>query len=240
MGSALAPIHAVCIQLPLRRHSAGYASQAREMRDFNCAPSRSLTIVLPTCSQILLLSCHSDTYLHRNHSDMSIPTPITIKTEPETAPITVKAEPGTIPITVKAEPGTIPPIINAGPVAEAVASSSTPRRKVSLSQVPRPVHHTNYQSSRVSQASQKVLEENDIYAVEKIIARSLHEGLGPDGRYEHQYLVRWEGYGPGDDTWEMSSNILQGSAEIVKAYESKGESRTPSFLYPNLALLRGG
>jgi len=76
--------------------------------------------------------------------------------------------------------------------------------------------------------------------VEKIIARSLHKGLGPDGRYEHQYLVRWEGYGPGDDTWEMSSNILQGSAEIVKAYESKGEFGILSFLYPNFALLRGG
>jgi hypothetical protein len=67
------------------------------------------------------------------------------------------------------------------------------------------------------------MQVSNVYAVERIIAKSLRKGYGPNG-YEHQYLVRWAGYGPKDDTWEMCSNLLEGSEELVKEYEARGES----------------
>jgi hypothetical protein len=81
------------------------------------------------------------------------------------------------------------------------------------------------------------MQTSDVYAVERIIAKSLRKGYGPNG-YEYQYLVRWAGYGPKDDTWEMYSNVLEGAEELVEEYEARGESYSASLVH--LSKLRRG
>ncbi|OCF33029.1 hypothetical protein I316_05367 [Kwoniella heveanensis BCC8398] len=60
-----------------------------------------------------------------------------------------------------------------------------------------------------------------IFAISRILARSLDTGYFPDGGREHQYLVRWEGYGPDDDTWERRSNLMDGAGEMVEAFDRR-------------------
>lgn len=55
------------------------------------------------------------------------------------------------------------------------------------------------------------------------MARSLYRGWGPNGLLEYQYLIRWEGYGPEDDTWEMRSTLMDGSASLVTEFDALGE-----------------
>ena len=59
---------------------------------------------------------------------------------------------------------------------------------------------------------------HDVYIVERLIDRRMLPGAS-----EPDYLVRWKGYGPQDDTWEPSTNVL--SAELLKEYEGgKGDA----------------
>ena len=50
----------------------------------------------------------------------------------------------------------------------------------------------------------------------------MYRGYSPTGEYEYQYLIRWEGYGPDDDTWEMRSALLDGANELVTEFDSQG------------------
>ncbi|ORY32823.1 hypothetical protein BCR39DRAFT_521844 [Naematelia encephala] len=63
--------------------------------------------------------------------------------------------------------------------------------------------------------------ESGIYVVDSIIARSIEQVFGDNGVEEYQYLVRWEGYGPKEDTWEMESNLVLGAADIVRRFQSQ-------------------
>ena len=49
--------------------------------------------------------------------------------------------------------------------------------------------------------------------------------VGPSTDLRRQYLIRWEGYGPEDDTWELRCDVLAGSRDLIELYESQGESR---------------
>jgi hypothetical protein len=50
----------------------------------------------------------------------------------------------------------------------------------------------------------------EVYEVEKLIDRRIQRG-------STQYLVRWSGFGPEDDTWEAKSNILDTS--LIRDFE---------------------
>jgi hypothetical protein len=74
------------------------------------------------------------------------------------------------------------------------------------------------------QPVRKSERSQDVYVVGAILARSLVKMHGPDGAYEYRYLVRWEGYGPEDDTWEIRSNLMEGAARLVEAFDVGSES----------------
>jgi len=59
-----------------------------------------------------------------------------------------------------------------------------------------------------------------IFVVEKLLARSLKQQYSPRGIKEYHYLVRWEGYGPEEDTWEPKSELVRGAADALQDYES--------------------
>jgi hypothetical protein len=71
------------------------------------------------------------------------------------------------------------------------------------------------------------------YTVGGIIARSLFPGYGPDGRKEYQYLVRWAGYGPADDTWEMETSLRESVDTLIRAFDRSRKSYpcSPAYSY---------
>ncbi|WVQ99599.1 hypothetical protein IAU59_006735 [Kwoniella sp. CBS 9459] len=113
------------------------------------------------------------------------------------------------------------------------SSSSSPARRsprtsikrMSLLPFKRPQPNTQSEPEPNPEAessnNRKTKTSSKIFVVGKILARSLHTGYFPDGKREHQYLVRWEGYGPADDTWERRSNLLRGAGEMVKAFDQR-------------------
>ncbi|OCF60713.1 hypothetical protein L486_00351 [Kwoniella mangroviensis CBS 10435] len=88
------------------------------------------------------------------------------------------------------------------------STSSTPRRNASRSSAKRK-RNTDYRN------------DSSVYIVSDILARSFEKSLGPNRQMENQYLVRWEGYGPKDDTWEYRSNLMGGASAVVKEFESR-------------------
>lgn len=75
------------------------------------------------------------------------------------------------------------------------------------------------------------VEDNDLhYEVETILHSRLY------GRSKRaQFLIRWKGYGPEDDTWEFMEN-LEGSTEILRNFQqnhpnkpSESEERIHAF-----------
>lgn len=67
--------------------------------------------------------------------------------------------------------------------------------------------------------------DEGLFVVERILARGpLYDRSGEecgDG-----FLVRWEGYGPEDDTWEPRSGLEEGSAEMIRLFESERQSKS--------------
>ncbi|ODN82027.1 hypothetical protein L202_02353 [Cryptococcus amylolentus CBS 6039] len=62
--------------------------------------------------------------------------------------------------------------------------------------------------------------DDSVYAVAQILARSLNKWRNPDTKqFELRYLVRWEGYGPADDTWEPISSLMEGSQSLIDEFE---------------------
>ena len=80
-----------------------------------------------------------------------------------------------------------------------------------------PVFHVSclepYQGSARAPQGQpaQLVEGEEEWVVEKILAE---RGSGRD----KQYLVRWEGYPPAEDTWEPKAN-LDNAKEALEAYE---------------------
>lgn len=62
-----------------------------------------------------------------------------------------------------------------------------------------------------------------MFVVGAIVAKSMFKAVGPWGN-EYQYLVRWAGYGPKDDTWEWCSNVAQNAGEMLKRFDKEGTS----------------
>lgn len=62
-----------------------------------------------------------------------------------------------------------------------------------------------------------VTQAQDEYEVETVLdMRKLRRGR----RLKTEYLVRWAGYGPEDDTWEPSEGLKE-AKEAVKLYHEK-------------------
>ncbi|WVN88382.1 uncharacterized protein L203_103588 [Cryptococcus depauperatus CBS 7841] len=71
--------------------------------------------------------------------------------------------------------------------------------------------------------AQPPVESNadSVYEVKQILARSLGKWQNPEtGKKEYRYLVRWEHYGPEDDTWEGEGILREGSQELLDAFQS--------------------
>ena len=66
------------------------------------------------------------------------------------------------------------------------------------------------------------VDDDDVYIVERILARSIEKTKLPSGRAEYLYLVRWEGYAPRDDTWEPESVVLDGAEDLVRRFNARG------------------
>ncbi|KAL1495916.1 hypothetical protein AB1Y20_014558 [Prymnesium parvum] len=73
-------------------------------------------------------------------------------------------------------------------------------------------HPTRTPQNPFEQADQRQDPDDEVtYKVEKVKSMRFLKGV-------RQYLVAWEGYGEGDDTWEPMANLVGCAAEI-KAYE---------------------
>ena len=63
-----------------------------------------------------------------------------------------------------------------------------------------------------------VIDGEDEYEVEKLLQkRSIRRGRG----WSTQYLVRWLGYGPEDDTWETESELRRNASEMIDTFEAR-------------------
>ena len=98
-------------------------------------------------------------------------------------------------------------------------------------------------ASSSSSSQSTPVEDLGEYTIEAIIARSLYTGYGPDGVKDYQYLVRWAGYGPADDTWEMASSLRETAGEMIDAFDAERMSIShPSYLlstqtFPRIRIL---
>jgi hypothetical protein len=80
-------------------------------------------------------------------------------------------------------------------------------------------------------------DDVEVYVIGGIVAKSLAKGMGPWG-LEHQYLIRWEGYEPKDDTWEWNSNVAQNAKEILDEFDKKGRPLKFNEFVPRMLMSR--
>lgn len=66
-----------------------------------------------------------------------------------------------------------------------------------------------------------LMSSDEIFFVQAILAKSLDRA--PHRTLESHYLVRWEGFGPSEDTWEPRSSLLVGASESVLEFDRISE-----------------
>jgi hypothetical protein len=80
-----------------------------------------------------------------------------------------------------------------------------------------PVFHSSQLKPAVGQPRQRqpilLADDSEEFEVEKLLDRRVVRG-------KEQFLVRWRGYGPFDDTWEPREN-LSNAPEALKAFERR-------------------
>ena len=72
-----------------------------------------------------------------------------------------------------------------------------------------------WELEKVTWYTQPGPESGDEYIPEKIWRSAKVAG-------KEYFLVRWEGYGPEDDTWELAADFESQAPEVVKVFRDKG------------------
>ena len=69
-----------------------------------------------------------------------------------------------------------------------------------------------------------ITEEGEKYLIDRIIRKEQRRKSGDKTRRTY-YRVRWQGYGPNEDTWESADDLREQVPELLQAFEA---SLTPS------------
>jgi hypothetical protein len=62
-------------------------------------------------------------------------------------------------------------------------------------------------------------EEGEKYSIDRIVRKEQRRKPGDKSRRTY-YRVRWQGYGPNEDTWESADDLQEQVPELVRAFES--------------------
>jgi Chromo (CHRromatin Organisation MOdifier) domain len=94
--------------------------------------------------------------------------------------------------------------------------SETPAQRLTMPRSPTPSANSSSSETTTTDNS-GITEASDVYRVEKIL-RSRHR----QGEPQREYLVRWEGYSPTNDSWVTKDDIAPG---LVRDYEAQPRVR---------------
>jgi hypothetical protein len=64
-----------------------------------------------------------------------------------------------------------------------------------------------------------ITEEGEKYLIDRIIRKEQRRKPGDETRRTY-YLVRWQGYGPNEDTWESAEDLREQVPELLQAFEA--------------------
>ena len=89
-----------------------------------------------------------------------------------------------------------------------------------------PYHRNQIPGSRSPTPQPAVDLGDDIWEVEKVLATKVR-------RKKVQYLIRWKGFGPDEDTWEPWENIEDGGVETVQDFheDNPGQELDPRHFF---------
>ncbi|WVF71275.1 hypothetical protein IAT40_006078 [Kwoniella sp. CBS 6097] len=107
------------------------------------------------------------------------------------------------------------------PTSESPATLSRRSSRTSIKRFSLPISSRQSNSTPKTKSKKVTKSDPNVFVIGQILARSLDKGYFTDGRREYQYLVRWEGYGPADDTWERRSNLLEDAAGLVEDFDNQ-------------------